>query len=71
MPGGNQISFNYIPQEVFSIKMIQPKREDTRELYALEISKKQENMRLFTETAYFDIKKRLNILIEFIQSERA
>ena len=51
--------------------MIQPKREDTRELYALEISKKQDNMRSFTEAAYFDIKKRMNILIEFIYSERA
>jgi hypothetical protein len=51
--------------------MIQPKREDTRELYALEISKKQENMKLFTDAAYFDIKKRMNILLEFIITERA
>ncbi len=50
--------------------MIHPKREETRELFGLEIGKKQENMRLFSDADYFDIKKKMNYLIEFIVLER-
>ena len=40
-------------------------------MYAIEIAKKQDTMRLFSESAYFDIKRKMNALIEFITSERA
>lgn len=40
-------------------------------MYAIEIAKKQDVMRLLSEAAYFDIKKKMNNLIEFITSERA
>ncbi len=40
-------------------------------MYAIEIAKKQDTMRLFSESAYFDIKRKMNTLIEFINSERA
>jgi hypothetical protein len=65
-----QISLTFIPLEVYSIKMIQPKKEDTKELYAAEIAKKQEAMRYYCENAYFDIKKKMRNLLEFIQSQK-
>jgi len=71
MPGGNQITFSYINLEVYSIEMIQPKKKDTKETYAIEIAKKVENMTNLSQAVYFDIKKRMNKLIEFIDHEKA
>ena len=64
--GSTQLSLTFIPLEVYSIKMIQPKKEDTKEVYAAEIAKKQEAMRYYSENAYFDIKKKMKNLLDFI-----
>jgi hypothetical protein len=37
MPNGFQITFTYIPQDVYQIEMIQPKKQDSSSIFKVEI----------------------------------
>lgn len=59
MPGNYQITFTYIPVEVYQIEMVRPKKEDTVELFNKEIEIRKMRMIEFVECAYCDLKNRL------------
>ena len=70
MPGNYQISFTYIPVVVYQIEMVRPKREDTAELFNREVEMRKIKMADFIESAYYKIKDRLRLLVEFMSIEK-
>ncbi len=70
MPGGYQITFSFITLEVYQIEMIQPKKQNTRELFKIEIDNRKEKMFEFYKNAYAELKTKMQILLEFMNSEK-
>lgn len=69
MPGGYQITFSFIPHEVYSIEMIQPKKQDTSELYRVEIELRKIKMIDFCNQAYPELKGKMQSLMDFMETE--
>lgn len=70
MPGGFQITFTFIPLEVYQIEMIQPKKQDTSALFKSEIEKRKFKMLEFVNQAYPELKGKMQVLIDFIRNEK-
>lgn len=70
MPSGFQITFTYIPLEVYQIEMIQPKKQDTSFLFKAEIEARKVKMIEFSKQAYSDLKTRMQKLMDFMKTEK-
>jgi hypothetical protein len=70
MPGGFQITFSFIPLEVYQIEMIQPKKQDTTALFKAEIEIRKDKMNDFLLSAYPELKSKMLALLEFMKYEK-
>lgn len=69
IPGGFQITFTFIPLEVYSIEMLQPKKQDTSIIFIEVIEEKKRYMQEGLQEAYKDLKKRRTAIEDFINDE--
>lgn len=70
MKAGFQISFTYFDQEIYDIEMIEPKQQDTALMYKEEIERKRKELDQSINLAYEDLKKRIQIILDFLHKER-
>ena len=67
---GVQITFRFIPLDVYTIEMIQPKTQDTKETLNLEIDRRKRNIELGIHCGNEQLKNRISTILDFIKQEK-